>query len=298
MNWLRSKKTVAVHSGSFHADDIFSVAVLSLLLGYIPKIIRTRDQGKIKKADFVLDVGGEYDPAKNKFDHHQIGGAGKRSSNIPYATFGLVWKEYGEKIAGSAEAAGLIEKKLVAVTDADDNAFEIGTNYVSGLRPYTVSDYVIYRNSVCEEKDQVKIFNQLLLLAIDILETEIKIANRFLRDSKQVENSYQNAIDKRLIILDGDYDWNPILSNYPEPLFVVRPAPDIKAWKVYAVKNKGEKFKNRVDLPAEWAGQRDEQLARVTGVPDAVYCHHQRYVAIAKTKEGAVRLAELALQTL
>jgi hypothetical protein len=41
---------------------------------------------------------------------------------------------------------GLIEKKLVAVTDADDNAFEIGTNYVSGLRPYTVSDYVIYRN--------------------------------------------------------------------------------------------------------------------------------------------------------
>ena len=72
MNWLKSKKTVAVHSGNFHADEIFSVAALSVLLNQDIKIIRTREEGVLSSADYLFDVGGVYDPAKNKFDH-QLG---------------------------------------------------------------------------------------------------------------------------------------------------------------------------------------------------------------------------------
>jgi len=50
-------------------------------------------------------------------------------------------------------------------------------------------------------------------------------------------------------------------------------------------------------LPAEWAGLRDAELARVTGVADAVFCHRNRFMAVARTKEGAVALAKLALKT-
>ena len=294
----RSKKTVAVHSGNFHADDIFSVATLALHLGYVPKIIRTRDEKKISQADYVFDVGGEYDPDRNRFDHHQAGGGGKREDGIPYASFGLVWKQFGEEMAGSKEVVDMIEKKLVAVIDADDNAFEICQNYICDARPYTVSDYVIYRDFITLEKDRDGVFKKLVIWAMETLQMEIKIAKLLIEDYKKVEITYLFSENKKVIVLDGDYAWEGVLTKYPEPLFVIKPSVNIKSWKIYAVRNKGDRFKNRADLPATWASKRGDDLARVTGVTDAIYCHHQRYMAIAGSKEGALKMAELALAEL
>ena len=38
-----------------------------------------------------------------------------------------------------------------------------------------------------------------------------------------------------------------------------------------------------------------KDLEKVTGVPGSVFCHNDRFVAVAKTKEGAIELAQLAL---
>lgn len=54
-------------------------------------------------------------------------------------------------------------------------------------------------------------------------------------------------------------------------------------------------FKARKDLPARWAGLRREELARVTGVPDADFCHNGRFIAAAKSFEGALSMARQAL---
>src|SRR3989344_4225767 len=102
-NFLKPKTVVVTHDGSFHADELFACATLSIWAekeGRRIKIIRTRNQEIIEKADIVVDVGMQYDPSKNRFDHHQKGGAGRRaeSPEISYASFGLVWKHYGEKI--------------------------------------------------------------------------------------------------------------------------------------------------------------------------------------------------------
>src|SRR3989338_10758267 len=108
---------IITHNGTFHADDVFSVAALTLYFysqNKEPKIIRTRDPETIKTGDIVLDVGSEYDAERNRFDHHQIGGAGKRANGVPYAAFGLAWKKYGEKLCGSAEVAKEVERVLVA----------------------------------------------------------------------------------------------------------------------------------------------------------------------------------------
>jgi uncharacterized UPF0160 family protein len=296
MTWLKSKKTVAVHSGNFHPDDIFSVATLSLYLNEKVKIIRTREEMVYSKADYVFDIGQVYDPAKNRFDHHQTGGAGNRPSGAPYASFGLVWKQFGKELTGSEEASMMIDKKLVAPTDANDNAVDICTSFSFGLRPYTVSDYIVYRNSICTETNRQAVFEELVEWAKGIIQMEIQIANKFLIDREKIITVYNTIADKRLIVLDEDLEEVQVLADFPEPLFVVRPAPMIKAWKVYAVKVKGEKFKNRIDLPASWGSKRDTELAQITGVPDAVYCHHQLYMAIAKSREGAIKLAQLALE--
>ena len=49
------------HNGIFHADDIFSAAILLKVFPDI-SIYRTRDQDQIDKADIVFDVGHVYDP--------------------------------------------------------------------------------------------------------------------------------------------------------------------------------------------------------------------------------------------
>src|SRR5436190_1581201 len=100
-------KTIVTHDTSYHADDVFAVATL-LLAFPDAQVIRSREQSVIDSADIVVDTGSVYDPPKMRFDHHQAGGAGQRQNNIPYASFGLVWKEFGERISGSREAAEII----------------------------------------------------------------------------------------------------------------------------------------------------------------------------------------------
>ena len=87
-------KKIVTHNSTFHADDVFAVATL-LIIEPDAEVIRTRDENIISSADYVVDVGQIYDKDKKRFDHHQLGGAGKRDDGIEYASFGLVWKEYG-----------------------------------------------------------------------------------------------------------------------------------------------------------------------------------------------------------
>jgi len=54
---------------------------------------------------------------------------------------------------------------------------------------------------------------------------------------------------------------------------------------------------NRKNFPKLWAGLRDEELQNVTGVPDAIFCHRGLFLAIAKSKEGAIKLAQIAVES-
>src|SRR5262245_7832493 len=74
-------RSLAIHDGSFHADEVTACALL-LLFDRIDrnKVHRTRDQKVIDRCDYVCDVGGIYDPAKRRFDHHQAEYKGSMSS--------------------------------------------------------------------------------------------------------------------------------------------------------------------------------------------------------------------------
>src|SRR5262245_18170119 len=102
----KKKLKVITHDGSFHADDIFASAALTILFkkrGEKFEIVRTRDESVFPTGDYVYDVGSIYDEEKNRFDHHQPGGAGDRGDGIPYSSFGLIWKKHGLELAGSEE---------------------------------------------------------------------------------------------------------------------------------------------------------------------------------------------------
>ena len=290
------QKTIVTHDGKFHADDVFAVSALGLLEPDA-LIVRTRNPERIAKGDYVVDVGGVYEPEANRFDHHQPAGAGARGNNIPYAAFGLVWKKFGEQICGSAEVASRVEAVLVAPIDANDNGVDLSTQRYQGVSSYAVPDAVRSFLPTFEEKGVSldERFAEVSRFAKRILEREIERANAVVNGIGQVRVSYESAIDKRLVVLDNDYSWKDTLAGLPEPIYVVHPQDD--AWRLYCVRTDPHLFLNRKDLPESWAGLRDEALAKITGVSGAIFVHRNRFMAVASTKEAAIALAQKALSS-
>jgi len=295
--FLSKKVKVAVHNGCFHPDDICAVAILALYLKKPIKIFRTRDPKVLEKMDYILDVGGEYNPEKRIFDHHEEGWDIKRDNGIKYAATGLVWKEFGEKITGSSEVAKRIEESIIQSIDAEDNGIELYKGNFEKVVPYTFGDYLFSFNQTWLEKDNsLKTFEFAVSEAKKMLIREIKRAKDSVKAISIVKDIYEKTEDKRLIILDDVYSWRKVIESYPEPLFVVHPRVNDNTWGVATVGKLNSKFERRKYFPESWSGKKDEELEKITGILGAVFCHTGRFVAVAKSKEAAINLAKIALE--
>ncbi|MFA6325012.1 MAG: MYG1 family protein [Candidatus Paceibacterota bacterium] len=298
---FKKRKILVTHNGSFHSDDLFSAAAFSILFEKKKqrfKFIRTRDEEIIKKADYVFDVGGIYDIETNRFDHHQKGGAGKRDNGIEYSSFGLVWKKFGEEICESKELAQIIDNKLVAPIDAGDNGFSL-VEKKHEIFPYGVQDVLsIFRPSSLENLDKDSQFLKAVVWSKEILSREIKKNSDQIEVVKIIQNFYENSEDKRLVVIDAPkvsrYDIWDALQNFTEPLFAI--FGDEEGWGIVTIRKEISGFVAKKDFPQEWAGLTGEEFQKISGVDDAVFCHRGLFLASAKSKEGAIKLAELALE--
>src|SRR3989344_6984249 len=284
------KKSIKLvtHDGSFHADDIFAAATLSIMLsnkGETFEIIRTRDQEIINNADYVFDLGRIYKENLNRFDHHQTGGAGEREG-IPYSSFGLIWKKFGEEITGSKKITDIIERKLVMPVDVNDNGVDLYKNNFPNIFPYTLQDiFAIFSPTAFEDLDKNKQFIKALAWAKEILQREIKKAKDQIEIAKIIKNFFKKTKDKKLIIIDkpkvSRFEIWDALQNFPEPLFVVY--GDKEDWSIVAMIKEKYKFGSRQNFPKSWAGLRAKELQNITGVQDAVFCHRGLFFAVAKS---------------
>ncbi|RKO95029.1 metal-dependent protein hydrolase, partial [Caulochytrium protostelioides] len=83
------------HSGTFHADEALAIAMLKRLPAYAnATVVRTRNPAVYNAADIVVDVGGVYDPARHRYDHHQREFTDTYSSDhaVRLSSAGLVYK--------------------------------------------------------------------------------------------------------------------------------------------------------------------------------------------------------------
>jgi len=300
-------KKVITHSSRFHPDDVFSVATLAIFFKDQIEVIRTRDPEVIEKGDIVLDVGNIYDPKISRFDHHQKEGAGLRENNIPYASFGLIWKHFGKDLCSSEEVWKSIDIKLVQPIDAGDNGISVYDLNEYNVNPYLLHNIVFsYFPTWKEEKNFDKHFLEAVDFAKDLINKEIKLAEHYdeakniiIERYKESQKNKDENQDKRLIIFENDdFDDGTItraLDDYKDILYFIVKTSDEETWKVKCLRKEMNSFKNRKDLPKEWAGLRDEELQKVTGVKDAVFCHRGLFMAVAKSKEGVMEMAKKAL---
>jgi uncharacterized UPF0160 family protein len=110
-----------------------------------------------------------------------------------------------------------------------------------------------------------------------------------------VSEAIDRAADPRVITLARNIPWKEVVvGQAPRALYVIYPKRS--GWGVEAVPRELGSFENRRDLPEAWAGLDGPDLARLTGVGDAVFCHAKRFLAVARSPEGAAALAEQALR--
>lgn len=316
---MQQKYIITTHSGRFHADDACAIAILLLvhnLKADSPdiEIIRSRKSEDWERADFVVDVGGEYDSEQRHFDHHQKGGAGERENGIPYAACGLVWKHYGETACinilknhhrGESSQTTVttlpqrIDDEIIAAIDASDNGVSLGTQIHSSVRPVLISDIVqsFVPSWKSRTNEQLYIaFIEAVVWMQDFLLRAIKKSADILEGEDLVRKAYDQSNDKQIIVLENTYPWHRVLMEMKEPLFVVCPdSSNSGNWEVNAVKKSIGSFENRKDLPITWAGKTATELVDASGVPDALFAHNKRFIAVAGSKEGALALAQIAL---
>lgn len=281
---------IATHSGGFHTDDVFAIATLQLLYGVENvEVVRTRDESVLAIADIVVDVGGVYDVATKRFDHHQNGGP-VRDNGIPYAAFGLVWREYGEKVAGGKEVADEIEHMLVLAVDAGDsgvNLYELKNAEIPVFELYQITRSFLPEWGSSKSKDEA--FFEAVNFARNLLSRIIVKKQADQKMKELITETYETTNDKRVLIFDRAVSTGPCI-EYPEVLLVVSPDESGNGeWIVSTVRKDHGTFEGRVRFPEAWGGYRGSELTSVSGINDAVFCHKGGFIFVAGSKEGAMQ---------
>jgi len=307
---------IVTHSGKFHADDAWAAATLNVLYPG-SEIVRTRNPAIIDKADFAVDVGGIWDPASGRFDHHQKGFDGARQSGVVYASAGLVWREHGarcvailaETHAGqrlsddaAREIAYAIDADIVQYLDMSDTgaARNAPGSYglsavISGFNPNWLDEQRIGYGEPTEAY-RLGQFRRAMAFLTDIMANAVKYRVGATLAVEQVRQSELLEDGKVLYLKNSALPWTSVVrKEMPKVLFVISHNLGEQRYMLHTVPVSPETFEARADLPAAWAGLRDAELAAVTGVPDAGFCHNGRFIAAVKSYEGARVMARQAL---
>ncbi len=298
-------KKLVTHNGGFHADDIVAYAILQEVLtkrGQSWTLSRSRDPLVISQGDIVFDVGDVYDDTIGRYDHHQTGRAGVRENGIYYASAGLVWKHFGRELCNSDKVHNDIDKFFISPIDAADNGQDM-------IREMNFEDVGVggfntllnvFNPTLFEDKSEstlLQCFNDAVRVTRIFVSKLVHTQNALYEAHKQALAWYEQSSDKQVLVFEKNYErsiWIK-LSELPEPLFVIYPESRSGTWKAEIIRKHPVTFEARVPFPESWAGLTGTELQKVTGVPDAQFCHPGRFLCGADSIAGIKQLVSLAL---
>jgi len=296
-----------VHDGVFHWDDVVAIILLDILRPDL-RVIRTRDQDVIAKAEFAIDVGCVYDIHSGRFDHHQPNGP-TRQNGVPYAAAGLFWKRHGTallaKLGMTADSDVLNESIIDAVDaeflmggDATDNGVVQGHKTLRGNPEVRIPDVsgslLVSALNPAPGGDFDRAFWGAVETARPLVYAMIrKIATKETSRDRVRDLLYQQPGD--ILILENFEPsvFDEVVAD-PEKLYIVYPDEPSGTWRVQQVAIKVGSFEGRLPLPEGWAGKKNEVLDAVTGIDGCIFCHSGRFICGNQTREGAIEMARLA----
>lgn len=261
------------HAGRFHADDVFSAALLRLLHPEI-RIYRGFEVPK-GFSGIVFDIGD------GPFDHHARERE-RRPNGAPYAAFGLLWRAYGEFFL-PPEKVQWFDEKFVQPLDIDDNN---GTGHLLATLIGT------FNPAWDSDEDEDANFEEAVQVAEKLLDRRIGSIAALLRGEKVVEKALAEMKDG-IVVLPTYVPWKPLVIPSAAE-FVVFPSARGGYSLQCVPKDPAGKLGNKVPLPASWRGRTPEELQQITGIGDITFCHASGFMAAVGSEEGARTLASIA----
>jgi uncharacterized UPF0160 family protein len=276
---------VAIHSGPFHADEVFAYALLRIFLGRELELVRTRDPAIIARADLAIDVGGEYEPSRGRFDHHQ------RAYRGPLSSAGMVvlWLAQSGKIA--AGFAAQLRKDWVEYIDAVDNGRRQPTSGVP-----CIATIVAALGEQAQSPDE---FDARFVEAVAMCEGIVRGLCANERRNHEASSAVQEAMRRaeaagsRVVAFDRHYKWKRAYFEHGgarHPTDYVLFPDEEGSWRLLGIPAEDGSSRLKRPLPAAWAGLVDDALSTVVGVAGAQFCHKNRFVAVFAS-EAAARAA-------
>lgn len=290
---------VATHSGTFHADDVFAYAILKAATDGALTLTRSRDERLMAEADLLFDVGGIFDPASRRYDHH-MRDKPLRADGAPYSSAGLIWRDFGiDAIRTLLPEAGetIAEKVWRSLDDGLIRDIDLMDNGATTPMPGHFSTVIEAWNPtfVEDSRDENEAFFAAADLASAVIVRTCARAYAQALSLELIADAARSAVDPAILLLERRVPWEDAVFELglSQILYVVRPAG--RDWTCSAVPPEKGSFAQRRPLPDAWAGLRDEALAAITNVPDASFCHPARFVCGARSRDGALALARLAV---
>ena len=263
------------HGGKFHADDVFSSA---LLLYINPEIVISR--GNKVPEDFdgiVFDIG------RGRYDHHQKDSR-VRENGVPYAAFGLLWEVLGKEILGE-ELAEKMDESFIQPLDINDNTGE--KNELATL----IGNF----NPPWDAKGgSDEAFFQAVSVAGMILENKFERYRGNARADQRVEQVLEEHNPKdRILVLPEFIPCQKALAE-TEIAFVIFPSN--RGGYCIQPQKKEYSMNYKCSFPVEWLGLENEELVVATGLKCAVFCHKGGFLMTVGELEDAKAACKKALE--
>lgn len=290
---------VVTHSGTFHADDVFASVVLRAALGSFD-LVRTRDADEIASADIVFDVGGIYDAASRRYDHH-MRDLPRRADGTPYSSVGLVWRDYGREalrhfVPGIEEDAVEmvwqdIDTGIILAIDQADNGV---TSKCQGHLSLLIEAFNPTWNCT-QTFDEA--FAEAAGFAHGILVRTCREAHAEAQAMALVMAAARRSSDSRVIVLDRKLPWEKAVfeGGLKGLLFVIYPNEDLTSWYCRTIPPEPNSFGQRLSLPETWRGLQEEAFSEAAGITDGVFCHPSGFICGARSRASTIRLADQAI---
>ncbi|XP_022375498.1 UPF0160 protein MYG1, mitochondrial [Enhydra lutris kenyoni] len=326
---LMAPPRIGTHNGTFHCDEALACALLRLLPEYRDaEIVRTRDPEKLASCDIVVDVGGEYDPQRHRYDHHQRSFTETMSSLSPgkpwqtkLSSAGLIYLHFGHKLLaqllGTSEEdsmVGTIYDKMyenfVEEVDAVDNGI---SQWEEGEPRYvlttTLSARVARLNPTWNQPDQdteagfkraMDLVREEFLQRLDFYQHSWLPA-RTLVEEALAQRFQVDPSGEIVELAKGGCPWKEHLYHLesglspPGTIAFVIYTDQAGQWRVQCVPKEPHSFQSRLPLPEPWRGLRDEALDQVSGIPGCIFVHTSGFIGGHHTREGALSMARATL---
>lgn len=284
---------IVTHSGSFHSDEIFAIALIKAYVSDDVLIIRTRDEKILEESQsdkdtWVIDVGGVYSPDELNFDHHQSSFTKTWIDGTPKSSIGIVWDYLIEKhhLTLPRKIQKKVELNLIKRIDAHDN----------GVRSWGLSCIFGMYNRMDNNDRQ---FIKAVATAQDVIENSIHLSQtRAMEQDKFIEvlKKYDGS---EMIILDEYISSASKRITYrTEALVYVMPCADTESgtWTAHAVSEKNSIFSSKCLAPKSWLGLTGDKLSAESGVHDAIFAHKKGFMCVARSKSSAIKMANIMLK--